>query len=49
MDHGFAGLNEGGKVEDAVEGFSLCFGGGKDFFKPGAVCQLTFDEFDAGG
>jgi hypothetical protein len=49
MDHGLAGLDESGKVEDAVKGFSLSFGGGKDIFKPGSVCQLSLDKFDAGG
>jgi hypothetical protein len=45
MEHGLAGLDEGGKVENAVKGFSLVFGRGEDIFKPGPVCQLTLDEF----
>jgi hypothetical protein len=48
MDHGLAGLNKGGKVEDAVKGFSLSFGGGEDIFKPEPVCQFSLDQFDAG-
>jgi hypothetical protein len=49
MDHGLAGLNKGGKVEDAVKGFSLRFGGGEDIFKLGPVCQISLDKLDAGG
>jgi hypothetical protein len=49
MDHGFAGLDEGGKVEDAVEGLSESFGGSEKVFKSGPVCQLSLDKFHARG
>jgi hypothetical protein len=49
MEHGLAGLNEGGKVEDAVEGFSLGFGGGEKLIQSGPVGQLSLYKFDAGG
>jgi len=47
VDHGLAGLNEGGKVEDAVEGFALAFGGDEKVFKQGPVSQIALDEIDA--
>jgi hypothetical protein len=49
MKHGFAGFNERGKVQDAVEGASLGLGGGENLFKGGPVCQLTLNEINAGG
>jgi 3-phosphoglycerate kinase len=49
MEHRLAGLDQGGKVKDAVKGPSLGFGRGKKAFKSGPVGQLTFDKFHAGG
>ena len=49
MEHGLAGLDEGGKVEDAVEGLSLGFGGGENLLQSGPVCQFSLDELHAGG
>jgi hypothetical protein len=49
MEHGLAGLNEGGKVEDAVEGLSLGFCCGEDVFKPGTILQLSFYKLDSWG
>ena len=49
MEHGLAGLNEGGKVQDAVEGSSLGFGGGENPFQSGPVGQLSLNKFDSGG
>jgi hypothetical protein len=46
MKHRFAGLNEGGKMEDGVEGSSLGFGGDENIFKSGAVCQFPLDKID---
>jgi hypothetical protein len=48
MEHGLASLDERGKVQDAVEGFSLLFGGEEYLLKSGPVCQLSLDEFHAG-
>ena len=49
MEHGLAGLDERGKVKDAVEGSSLRFGGEENLLKSGPVCQFSLDEFHAGG
>jgi hypothetical protein len=49
MEHGLAGLNEGGKVENAVEGFSLGFGCGEYQFQSWTVCQFSLDKFNARG
>jgi hypothetical protein len=49
MEHGFAGLDEGGKVEDAVEGSSLGFGGNEKLIQSGPVCQFSLDKIDTGG
>jgi hypothetical protein len=48
VEHGLASLDESGKVEDAVEGFPLGFGGGENFFKNWPVCQLSLYKFHAG-
>jgi hypothetical protein len=49
MEHRLAGLDEGGKVEDAVKGCSLGFGGGEKLIQSGPVCQLSLDKIDTGG
>jgi hypothetical protein len=49
MEHGLAGLDEGGKVEDAVEGISLGFCGGEDVIKPGPILQLSLDKLHSWG
>jgi hypothetical protein len=48
MEHGLTGLDERGKVKDAVERSSLRFGGEENLLKSGPVCQLSLDEFHAG-
>jgi hypothetical protein len=44
MDHGLAGLDEGGKVEDAVEGLTVFFGCDEKAFKGSAISKFTLDE-----
>ena len=47
--HGFAGFDQGGEVEDAVEGrlFSGCVA--KKLFDASTIGDVGFDEFDTGG
>jgi len=49
MEHGFASLNEGGKVQDAVEGSSLGFGCCEKLIQSGPVGQISLNKFDIGG
>ena len=48
-DHGLAGLNEGCKVEDAVEGITVVFRCREKVFNYGSVRQLTFNKIHAFG
>jgi hypothetical protein len=48
MEHGLAGLDERGKVKDAVERSSLRFGGEENLLKSRSICQFSFDELHAG-
>jgi hypothetical protein len=45
MDHGFAGFNEGGKVEHAVEGVTLIAGSDEKVFKRFPIRELPLHEF----
>jgi hypothetical protein len=45
-DHGFAGLNEGGKVKHTVERLSLAFGHDEKFFKGDTVGELSPDKLN---
>jgi hypothetical protein len=49
MDHRLAGFNEGGKMEDAVEGFSLVFGSYEKVFKRRPISQLPCYKLNSGG
>jgi hypothetical protein len=49
MEHGLAGLDEGGKVENAVKGASLGYGGCKNLLKYRPVIKFPLDKLDAGG
>jgi hypothetical protein len=45
MNHRFAGFNESGKVEHAVEGLSLVAGGDEKVFKSAPISQFPLHEF----
>ncbi len=47
MEHGLAGFDEGGKVENAVKGPSLLLSRGKNVLKRRPVCQLSLNELHA--
>jgi hypothetical protein len=49
MEHGLAGLDQSGKVEDAVKGSSLIFGGEENPLQSKPVCQLSLNKLHAGG
>jgi hypothetical protein len=49
VEHGFAGLDESGKVEDAVKGFSLGLGGCKNLLKSRPVSKFSLNKINAGG
>jgi hypothetical protein len=49
MDHGFAGFNESGKVEYAVEGVILVTGVDEKVFKSLPICQFPLHEFHSRG
>jgi hypothetical protein len=48
VDHGLAGLDKGGEVENAVEGSTLIVGGDEKVFKRSTVSHFALNEFDAG-
>jgi hypothetical protein len=43
--HRLTGLNESGKMKDAVEGLPLLLGRNEKGFQSGPISQLSFDEF----
>jgi hypothetical protein len=47
MDHGLAGLDERGKVENGIKGFSFTLGRRKDVLKNRPVCHFSPDELHA--
>jgi hypothetical protein len=49
MDHRFAGFDESGKVEDAVEGLILVAGGDEKVFNGVPIRQFPLDEFHPRG
>jgi hypothetical protein len=45
MDHGFAGLDESGEMENAVEGMALGLCLQENVFNQRPVGQIPYDEF----
>jgi hypothetical protein len=48
-DHGLAGLDQCGEMQDAIEGLSLAFGRDEDLLQAAPVFELPLDEFHAFG
>jgi hypothetical protein len=49
MEHGLAGLDEGSKVKNAVEGPSLGYCGSEKLFNSRPILQLSLDKLHSWG